>query len=417
MAAPATINLELVQRRTLRILFTSSISARAATSVMFFIAVLAIDDILGSGRWAGLTTVAMTLGTAYSSSALSSFMDRHGRNPGLTLGYAVAVGGSLVAALGTQLQMVPVLLIGMAGVGVGQGSTNLSRYAAADLAPPTQRSRAISFVVFASTIGAVTGPLFAGPSSSLAERIGYEELAGPFIAGAIFFAISGLIVQAGLRPDPLSLAQEADGAQREKQLGFMPALNIVLASAGARLGLITLTVSTAVMVSVMAMTPLHMEAHGHGTDNIGWVISAHTAGMFAFAPLAGWYSDRKGRLPAVFVGSVILLISTIVAALAVDAPNILMFPSLYLLGLGWSFGIVAGSALVTESVKVDERVSAQGAADVASALASGVGALSSGFVFSMAGFHILSLLGTAAAGGLLLLAFVRTRTEQLTVGV
>jgi MFS family permease len=417
VTAAAPLDLESVQRRTIRILFSSSIAARAATSVMFFIAVLAIDDILGSGRWAGLTTVAMTLGTAYSSSALSSYMDRNGRNPGLTLGYGVAVLGALVAALGTQLRMVPVLLLGMAAVGVGQGSTNLSRYAAADLAPPSQRSRAISFVVFASTIGAVGGPLFAGPGSDLSERFGYEELAGPFVVGALCFAIAGVIVRAGLRPDPLSLAQAKDGAEQSDRLGFRPALNIVLASDGARLGLITLTVSTAVMVSVMAMTPLHMEAHGHGTDNIGWVISAHTAGMFAFAPLAGWYSDQKGRLSAVFVGAVILLVSTIVAAFAVDAPNILMFPSLYLLGLGWSFGIVAGSALVTESVKAEERVSAQGAADVASALASGVGALSSGFVFSMAGFHVLSLLGTAAAGGLLVLAFVRTRTAQLSMGV
>ncbi len=185
-AVASPIDLEGVQRRTIRILFISSIAARAATSVMFFIAVLAIDDILGSGRWAGLTTVAMTLGTAYSSSALSSFMDRHGRNPGLSLGYAVAVVGSLVGALGVQLRMVPVLLVGMAAVGVGQGSTNLSRYAAADLAPPTKRSRAISFVVFASTIGAVTGPLFAGPAGDLSDRFGYEELAGPFVVGAVF---------------------------------------------------------------------------------------------------------------------------------------------------------------------------------------------------------------------------------------
>ncbi len=401
-----------VQRRTLRILFASSTTGRAATSAMFFVAVLAIREILGSGRWAGLTTVAMTLGTAYGSSALSKLMDRSGRNPGLTAGYGAAVAGSLIAAFGVQIQSVTVLLLGMVAVGIGQGSTNLSRYAAADLAPPDRRSSAISFVVFASTIGAVTGPLFAGPSSSLSLRWGYEELAGPFITGAAFFAISAVVVFLGLRPDPLTLAESTSNVSKPKRMGFLPALKVVWRSDGARFGLITLCVSTAVMVSVMAMTPLHMEAHGHSKGNIGWVISAHTAGMFAFAPIAGWFSDRYGRIPAVYTGSIILVAATIVSALAVDAPNILMFPGLYLLGLGWSFGIVAGSALVTESVEAHQRVSAQGASDVASSLASGIGALSSGFVFSMTGFHILSLLGTAAAAALLVLAYVRHRTMQ-----
>ncbi len=402
-----------VQRRTLWILFASSTGGRAATSAMFFVAVLAVEDILGSGRWAGLTTVAMTLGTAYSSSALSSYMNRHGRNPGLTIGFAVAAGGGLVAALGVQVQSVLVLLAGMGLVGIGQGSTNLARYAAADLAEEHKRSRAISTIVFASTIGAVTGPLFAGPAGRTAERFGIEELSGPFVIGAGFFAIAASIVWFGLRPDPLVVSGGLDSSTTVKPVRLGDAMRVVVKSPGARLGLITLCISTAVMVMVMAMTPLHMDAHGRSTENIGWVISAHTAGMFAFAPLAGIFSDRRGRIPAVFVGAVILLASTVVTALAVDAPNALMFPGLYLLGLGWSFGVVAGSALVTESVQRSERVAAQGAADVATALASGIGALSSGFVFSMAGFHILSMIGTGAAGVLLVIAFIRSRLSQL----
>jgi len=382
---------------------------------MFFVAVLAIRDIMGSGRWAGLATVALTLGTAYGSSSLSKLMDKHGRNPGLTAGYVVAVAGSLVAALGVQLQLFVVLLLGMGAVGIGQGSTNLSRYAAADLAPPDKRASAISFVVFASTIGAVTGPLFSDPAGQLAINAGFEELAGPFVIGGIFFAISALVVWLGLRPDPLKLSEAGATTDKPKRMGFLPSMEVVWRSDGARFGLIALCISTAVMVSVMAMTPLHMEAHGHSKGNIGWVISAHTAGMFAFAPLAGWFSDRFGRISAVYAGSIILVAATIVSALAVDAPNILMFPGLYLLGLGWSFGIVAGSALITESVETHQRVSAQGAADVASALASGVGALSSGFVFSMTGFHVLSLMGTAAAAALLVVAFMRQRSVALGV--
>ena len=96
-----------------------------------------------------------------------------------------------------------------------------------------------------------------------------------------------------------------------------------------------------------------------------------------------------------------LAFATTLTALAGEAPKILMFPGLYLLGLGWSFGIVAGSALLTESVGEGDRVAVQGAADVAMNLASGIGALASGVVVDMAGFHVLSMVGIVAAAALM----------------
>ncbi|MEM7275802.1 MAG: MFS transporter, partial [Actinomycetota bacterium] len=167
-----------------------------------------------------------------------------------------------------------------------------------------------------------------------------------------------------------------------------------------------------VMVMVMAMTPLHMKEHGHDVGLVGWVLSAHTAGMFAFAPLAGWVADRYGRVLAIQIGGAILIISTAMTALAGEAPAALMFPGLYLLGLGWSFGMVASSALLTESVPAEDQVSAQGAADLVTSFASGAGALGSGFVFTMAGFHILSGVGIVASGMLLVAAFVRWRLDH-----
>ena len=185
----------------------------------------------------------------------------------------------------------------------------------------------------------------------------------------------------------------------------------------ARLAFVALVISQAVMVMVMAMTPLHMKAHGHGTGVVGQVISAHTAGMFAFAPFAGWLSDRYGRVRIVVLAGFTLGIATVLTALAGEAPRLLMFPGLFLLGLGWSFGIVAGSALLTESVAVKDRVAVQGAADTATALASGVGALASGIVLNMAGFHILSLIGMGAAGVLLGQSWFESRMTSARVRV
>ncbi|NNF53475.1 MAG: MFS transporter [Acidimicrobiales bacterium] len=408
----------VVQRRSLQVLFASSSGGRAATSVMFFVAVLAVKEILGNGRWAGLTTVALTLGTAVGSSTLSSLMDRRGRRPGLTLGYALAAIGAVVAAAGVEYQLLTPLLLGMGMAGLGQGSTNLSRYAAADLAAEDQRSRAISMIVFASTLGAVSGPLFAGGAGNLSERLGLLNLSGPFLAGAVFFTIAGVIVAVFLRPDPLVVAGGLGSTTGDRRLGFVESMGIVVASPGARLGLITLCGSSAVMVMVMAMTPLHMDANHHGTGTIGWIISAHTAGMFAFAPLAGWFSDRRGRIPAILLGAAILILSTAITAVATEAPNSLMFPGLYLLGLGWSFGMVAGSALVTESVTKAQRVSAQGAVDVAGAVASGAGALSSGVIFTSLGFGALSILAMLISGTLLVVTLFhvgKQRSQRVVV--
>ena len=179
-------------------------------------------------------------------------------------------------------------------------------------------------------------------------------------------------------------------------------MGIIWSNPQARLALIGLVVSQAVMVMVMAMTPLHMKEHGHSIGLVGWVLSAHTAGMFAFAPLAGWVSDRFGRIIAIVIAGIVLVAATTMTALAGEAPALLMFP-----GLGWSFGMVSSSALLTESVPADDAVPAQGAADLVTSFASGAGALGSGLVFTMAGFHILSAIGIVASGLLLVAAFVR----------
>ena len=402
-----------VQRRTLGVLFVSAIFARAAMSIGFVVAALVVAEILGSSTWAGISTAAITIGTAFSASTLSNYMNRNGRRPGLAVGYLIAAGGGAVALFGGHRLSLVVFVLGLVMIGVGQGGTNLARYAAADLAEPSERGKAISLVVFASTVGAVGGPALAGVAGRMGERFGLDELIGPFGFAAVFMVLAGVVIMVGLRPDPLLVSGGLNPGAATERAGLVDSLRIIMADPSARLALLGLVVSQAVMVTVMAMTPLHMKEHGHSVALVGWVLSAHTAGMFAFAPLAGWVSDRYGRLVGLLIAAVTLIAATIMTALAGEAPAILMFPGLYLLGLGWSFGMVAASALLTESVPADDQVSAQGAADFVTSFASGAGALSSGFVFSMAGFHILSGLGIVASGVLLISAFIRSRLEQL----
>lgn len=401
------------QRRVLQVLFASSAFARAAQIMGFAVAVLIIEDMLGSSRWAGLSTVALTAGTVVSAGLLSSYMDRRGRRPGLALGYGIAVGGGALAVVGAQVSSIGVFLAGLLLAGIGAGANNLARYAAADLAAPDAKAKAIGFVVFASALGAVGGPALVGVADDVGQSIGLNENVGPNGATAVFFAFSAVIVIVSLRPDPLVLSGVVTAARASPRRTLGAALRVINGNPLGRLALLSLVLSQAVMVGVMAMTPLHMRAYDHDLGVIGLVISAHTAGMFASAPLAGWASDRFGRVRSISAGAGILVAATAITALAGQAPVLLMFPGLYLLGLGWSFGMVAGSALLTESVPDRDRVAVQGAADLLAGVVSGVAALASGLVLDMAGFHVLSMIGIAGAGLLLVAGFGRDRKSGL----
>lgn len=404
-----------VQRRTLSVLWLSAVFSRGAVSAMFPVSVLAIKDMLGADTWAGLATGAGTVGSAFGAMWLANQMRRRGRTPALSAGFAIATIGGLLAIVAIELDSLLLFLPSMVLVGVGSGTSYLSRYAAADLATEERRSRDISTVIFAATFGAVLFPLFIGVAGDLAERASLDANTGGFAMAVALFVLAGGVIWVFMRPDPLVVAGGVDpDARRKDNIPFRQAVAIAWARPLARLAFVTLVVAQAVMVMVMAMTPLHMEAHGHSNGTVGAVISAHTAGMFAFAPVAGWMSDRVGRLPTIAAGGLTLVLATILTALAGEAPRLLMFPGLFFLGLGWSFGIIAASALLTESVDVDDRVAVQGAADLATNIASGSGALASGVVLSMSGFHTLSFIGMAAAGALLVHAYFHHRVASLS---
>jgi MFS family permease len=400
-----------VQRRTLRVLRLSSTFSRGAVSASFPVAVLAIKDLLGSETWAGLSTGASTLGSALAAGWLAAYMQRRGRTPGLALGLLVAVGGAALCIVAIQTGILALFLAGMILVGVGSGTSNMSRYAAADLAADSTRSRDIGSVVFFATFGAVLAPNLIGQLGRFAESIGLDSNAGGFLMAIALFGLSSAVIFFLMRPDPLVVSGGVDpnASVKKRAVPFTEAVKIAWAHPLARLAFVALVVSQAVMVMVMAMTPLHMEDHGHSKGWIGAVISAHTAGMFAFAPLAGRLADGFGRVQTIVLAGVTLSAATVLTSLAGEAPRSLLFPGLFLLGLGWSFGVVAGSALLTESVAEHDRVAVQGAADLATNVASGVGALTAGFVVSGAGYHILSLMGMAAAGALMAQSWFENR--------
>jgi MFS family permease len=160
-------------------------------------------------------------------------------------------------------------------------------------------------------------------------------------------------------------------------------------------------VSQVVMVAVMTMTPLHMDDGGQSAATIGLMMTIHILGMYAFSPIVGVLSDRFGRLPMIAVAAILLLAGAEFAARTSAADSLGVIVGNFLIGLGWGFGVIAGSSLLTESVSIEDRVSVQGAADLAMSGFGAGGGLSSGAVVALASYADLGRASVAVAGVLL----------------
>jgi MFS family permease len=157
-----------------------------------------------------------------------------------------------------------------------------------------------------------------------------------------------------------------------------------------------------VMMVPMSITSVHMKAHHHALGAISLVISAHTFGMFAFSMISGWMTDRWGRGQVIILGSAVMIASCLMAAPSTGLVPLLV--ALFLLGLGWNFAYVAGSALLSDQLLVGERAKTQGFNDLMLNLASGVSQVVSGFVFAIGGYGIMALSAGLAAAVPLVLA-------------
>ena len=418
-AVAATPERQQLQRRTLNSLRFAQVPGQAAVAGMVAVVTLLAGDLLGSDRLAGLGSASFTVGAALTSIPLAAYMRRRGRRRGLAGALAIGAIGSAIAAFGGETRLFPIFLIGMVAFGAGQAATLQGRYVAADLAEPSKAGTAIAAIVWVGTLGAIFGPLLTPVEKAMADAVGLEELVGPFIVASALFAVAAVVISVRLRPDPLEVLGTIDPhAERVRPLRqIRRSASVITASPNARLGLAAMAISQGAMVGVMTMTPPHMKDHDHG-DLSAIVIAVHIVGMYGLAPIVGSRVDRLGANRAIRIGAVVLGCGTVSTVAAGYVPA-LMFVGLFLLGLGWSVGLIGGSALLTGSVPESTRVEVQGTADLTMSMCGAVAAFSSGFVKESFGFHLLANGAAGLAAALLVLAWftaarARPRTRTVT---
>jgi MFS family permease len=361
----------------------------------------------------GLAQSAVIVGAALAAIPATAIVHRHGRRPSLAAAYGIAAVGALLVVLAALRGSLPLLFLGFFLFGGATAANYQARYAAVDLAPSELRGRHLSLIIWATTIGAVAGPHLAAPAGTALSRFGIPTLAAPYFFSALLFVVTGLAVLTLLRPDPALLAGTA-GGESGGHARLRDGWRAVVARAPAVLGVTAMAVGQMVMSGTMAMTPVHIRGAGHDAAHtlriVGMVISVHIAGMYAFAPLVGWLTDRLGRRPVIF-GGVVLLLAACALAGSAGYDSSRLAAGLFLVGLGWSCTMVAGSTLLSESVPLELRASAQGFSDLIMGLAGATAGALSGVVVSAWGFPVLALVAAIATVPLIVLG-IAIRTER-----
>lgn len=393
-----------LQRRVLGVLVASQVLGGVGASLGVAVGGPLGAALAGTTTLAGLPGTATVLGAALAAVPLARLTARRGRRPGLAAGYLVGALGGAVVVLAAAAGSFLLLLAGTMLLGAATAAGLQARYAATDLAEPGHRARALSAVVWATTVGAVLGPNLSDPAGGIARSAGLPVLAGPFVWSAMTFAAAAVLLAALLRPDPLLRARALRPLTEPpaQRLPVRAALALVVRSPVARMGLAGMAVGHAVMVAVMTMTPVHMLTGGATLAGVGVVISAHVAGMYALSPLTGYLVDRLGGRPVVVLGGVVLLLAVGVVATASPHADLVLALGLFLLGLGWSATLVAGSTLLTEGVPLPARPSVQGVADLVMGLAGASAGAAAGVVMGLAGYPVLALAAGATVLPLLL---------------
>ena len=381
-----------VQRRIVRTLVIGQVLAGLGQGATGSLGAVLATSVSGSEAWAGSVATASTLGAAAIAIPLARLAAARGRRISLATGALIAATGSITTLIAVGITAFPLLLVGFAMLGVGAAVGLQARFAATDNASARTRGRDLSIVVWSTTVGAVVGPNLFGPGEPIAALLNLPADTGSFAIAVVAQLLAAAVYGFGLRPDPLLLAQQkAVEPTAELAEGAVRGRGALVFAIG------TLALSHATMVSVMSMTPVHLVHQDATLAIIGFTISLHIAGMFAFSPVFGWASDRIGRVPTILIGQVLFFSSLFVTAVG-EGSTTAITVGLVLLGLGWSASTVAASALVSDLATGSARLRMQGRADMIMSVAGAAGAALAGPVLALLGYAGLSFAVMALAG-------------------
>lgn len=390
-------------KRTLLIVVLSQIFGGAGLAAGITVGALLAKDMLGTDTVAGLPTALFTLGSAGAALIVGRLSQRYGRRAGLASGFLTGGIGAIGVIIAAVTNNIFLLFASLLVYGAGSATNLQARYAGTDLASSKQRATAVSIAMVSTTFGAVAGPNLVEAMGHFALSVGVPALSGPFILAAAAYIVAGLVLLIFLRPDPFVVARAIAVAERNAKTSSPDYVEetLVTDKRGIGVAALIMVLTQMVMVAIMTMTPVHMGSHGHGLSAVGMVIGFHIGAMYLPSLLTGVLVDKIGRATMAVASGVTLLISGIIAAIAPGESMFWITLALILLGLGWNFGLISGTALLVDATNPTNRARMQGTVDVLVALSGASGGMLSGMVVANSSFAFLSL-----AGGMLALVLI-----------
>lgn len=381
-------------KRTLFVVSISQIFGGAGLAAGVTVGALIAQQMLGTDAFAGLPSALFTLGSAGSALIVGRLSQRYGRRTGLSAGFMIGGLGAIGVIMAAIINSIFLLFISLLIYGAGTATNLQARYAGTDLANHKQRATAVSITMVFTTFGAVAGPSLVNVMGDFALSIGVPSLAGPFILAAAAYILAGVVLFIMLRPDPLVIARTIEAANEEPgDKGHLAATEHTENKKGIIVGATVMVLTQIVMVAIMTMTPVHMRHHGHDLGAVGLVIGFHIGAMYLPSLVTGVLVDRLGRTAMAISSGTTLLLAGVIAAFAPGDSMVLLVIALSLLGLGWNFGLISGTALIVDSTDSATRAKTQGTVDVLIALSGAAGGALSGMIVAGSSYLALSFTG------------------------
>lgn len=391
-------------RRTLARLGAAYALAWAATSMVVGPGSAALVQLTGNIAHAGLFVALTFVGAACGALIGGRAMDRFGRKPPLVTAYIVHASGYAIAGAGASYSSLPVFVAGTLVFAAAFGAINLTRLSAAEMFPPAERGKGVSYIQISAVFGAIAGPVLLLLSKPLGEMTGRAPLEFVWFLAPPLLIAAALILRTAEEPrtiaERVAASAAAAGVRQASPSGTASSRNLTI------IGGVTLTASQAAMAAVMGVAGAAVSHAGHDVGVLGWLMLLHFGGMFGVSWLVGRVADTVGRRATMATGLVLVAAGGLAVAALQNAAGFGF--GLLLVGLGWSFGFIGATVLLTDVTAPSRRARVIGRVDLTAQLVSAVVALGGGWWFALHGVAGLGVLAIAVAiiPLLLLVAFV-----------
>ncbi len=336
-------------RRNVIVLVLAQAILGAQMPMIFVVAGLAGSGLAANACFATLPISLIVIGSMLSATPVSAIMQRYGRRVGFLVGTTGGAIGGAVGAYGLYTASFPLFLFGSFLTGIYMSAQGFYRFAAADTASDAFRPKAISYVLAGGLMSAIIGPQLV--------KVTAEAMVVPFLGtylAVIALNITGSTLFLFLNiPKPPIPSEDAPRGRTRLELLKTPRIAVAVICA---------MVSYALMNLVMTSTPLAVVGCGFGPGRAADVVTAHVLAMYAPSFFTGHLIARFGAERIMGAGIAILAAAGVVALQGVELPN--FFIALVLLGLGWNFGFIGATSMLTSAHEPHERGRMQGLNDL-----------------------------------------------------